>query len=76
MPHDPKPRPPVDEDESLLQEASSELARAIWQTVLLSRDDAKGARTAWQGHAAQARGSDPQAGASGARTMIVALLSR
>jgi len=39
--HDPKLRPPVDEDESLLQEASSELARAIWQTVLLSRDDAK-----------------------------------
>jgi hypothetical protein len=31
----------VDDDEGLLKEASSELARAIWQTVLLARDDAK-----------------------------------
>jgi hypothetical protein len=38
MAQDPKP---VDEDDVLLQATSSELARAIWDVVMVSRNDAK-----------------------------------
>jgi hypothetical protein len=34
-------RNPLEQDEAEIEDASRELARAIWQTVLLGRDDAK-----------------------------------
>ena len=34
-------RDPLEQHESDIEDASRELARAIWQTVLLGRDDAK-----------------------------------